>query len=152
MGLFSFLKNAGAKLFKKKEAAAPVQEVELSKVDALKAEISRLGLSVDNLGLELAEAVIVTGNTPTNAEREKIILALGNVEGVGAVDDRLNVTNPEPEAQFYTVQSGDSLSKISKEYYGDPMKYMAIFEANKPMLTDVDKIYPGQTLRIPPLS
>ncbi len=153
MGLFSFLKNAGAKIFKKKAdtpAAAP--EVELSKIDALKAEISRLGLPVNNLGVELTEQVIVTGSTMTNADREKVILALGNVEGIGCVDDRIEVTNPEPEAKFYTVQSGDSLSKISKEVYGDPMKYNAIFEANKPMLTHVDKIYPGQTLRIPPMA
>lgn len=152
MGLFSFLKNAGAKLFKKKEAAAPAPEVELSKIDALKAEIQRLGLPVSGLNLELTEQVIVTGKTPTNSDREKVILALGNVEGIGCVDDRLEVTNPEPEATFYTVQSGDSLSKISKEVYGDPMKYNTIFEANKPMLEHPDKIYPGQTLRIPPLA
>ena len=58
---------------------------------------------------------------------------------------------PEPEAVFYTVVSGDSLSKIAKAHYGDPMKYPVIFEANKPMLTDPDKIYPGQVLRIPPI-
>ena len=56
---------------------------------------------------------------------------------------------PEAEADFYTVKAGDSLSKIAKEYYGDAMKYPAIFEANKPMLKDPDKIYPGQVLRIP---
>ena len=53
------------------------------------------------------------------------------------------------EAQFHTVVSGDSLSKIAKHFYGDPMKYPVIFEANKPMLADPDKIYPGQVLRIP---
>ncbi|MBP7184191.1 MAG: LysM peptidoglycan-binding domain-containing protein, partial [Saprospiraceae bacterium] len=47
------------------------------------------------------------------------------------------------------VQKGDSLSKIAKAFYGDAMKYPVIFEANKPMLTDPDLIYPGQTLRIP---
>ena len=50
---------------------------------------------------------------------------------------------------FYTVQSGDTLSKIAKEHYGSANKYMVIFEANRPMLTDPDKIYPGQSLRIP---
>ena len=82
--------------------------------------------------------------------REKIILAVGNTEGIARVDDRLEVVKPEPEAQYYTVVKGDTLSKISKEYYGDPMKYPAIFEANKPMLKDPDLIYPGQVLRIPP--
>ena len=150
MGLFSFLKNKGAKIFGKK--AEVEKTVELSKVEQLKAEINRLGLNVDNLGIELCEQVIVSGSTGTNAEREKVILALGNVDGVGSVDDQLAVTNPEPEATFYTVQSGDSLSKISKSVYGDPMKYNSIFEANKPMLEHPDKIYPGQVLRIPPLA
>ena len=147
MGLFSFIKNAGAKLFKKK--AEP--EVTLSKVDALKQEITRLGIPVDGLFVDLCEQVIVSGTTQTNADREKIILALGNVDGVGSVDDQLSVANPEPESVFVEVKKGDTLSKIAKEQYGDAMKYPVIFEANKPMLSDPDKIYPGQILRIPPL-
>jgi nucleoid-associated protein YgaU len=87
----------------------------------------------------------------TNAEREKVILTLGNVEGVGSVADEITVTNPEPESTFHEVKSGDTLSKISKEVYGDPMKYNMIFEANQPMLSHPDKIYPGQILRIPVL-
>lgn len=154
MGLFSFLKNAGSKLFKKSSKEAPSEvpaaaPVELSKEQVLEAEVRRLGIPVDNLSVDLCEQVIVTGKTNTNAEREKIILALGNVEGVGCVDDRIEVANPEPEAKFYTVQSGDSLSKIAKAQYGDPMKYPQIFEANRPMLEHPDKIYPGQVLRIP---
>ncbi len=155
MGLFSFLKNAGSKLFGKKKAApAATAEVpeELSKIDALKGEISRLNIPISGLSLEMSEAITVSGQTPTQADKEKIILALGNVEGIGVVEDKIEVTNPEPEAVFYTVQKGDSLSKISKAQYGDPMKYNTIFEANKPMLKDVDEIYPGQVLRIPPLS
>ncbi|MEL6867451.1 MAG: LysM peptidoglycan-binding domain-containing protein, partial [Bacteroidota bacterium] len=65
------------------------------------------------------------------------------------VDDRITVTNPEPASTFYEVQKGDSLSKIAKAHYGDPMKYPQIFEANRPMLEHPDKIYPGQRLRIP---
>ena len=76
---------------------------------------------------------------------------LGNIAQVSQVDDRLEVVTPEPEAQFYVVKKGDTLSKIAKEYYGDFKKYPVIFEANKPMLKDPDLIYPGQTLRIPPL-
>lgn len=148
MGLFSFLKNKGAKLFGKKEEEV-TKEVTLSKTDQLKAEIKRLGLNINDLEIDLSEQVIVTGTTATNADREKVILALGNIDGVGCVDDQIHVTNPEPVAQFYTVQSGDSLSKISKEFYGDAMKYNSIFEANKPMLDHPDKIYPGQVLRIP---
>lgn len=152
MGLFSFIKGAGAKLFGKKteEVAAVSAPVELSKIDALTAEVNRLGIPVDNLCIELGESVIVSGETATNEDREKIILALGNVEGINAVDDTITVLNPAPESIFHEVKSGDTLSKISKEVYGDPMKYNAIFEANKPMLEHPDKIYPGQILRIPP--
>lgn len=52
-------------------------------------------------------------------------------------------------SKTYTVKSGDTLSKISKEVYGDSGDYNKIFEANQPMLKDADKIYPGQVLRIP---
>ena len=148
MGLFSFFKNAGAKLLgrKTKETAATP---ELTREQALAGEVTRLGIPVSGLNVELAEQVIVRGRTDTNANREKIILALGNVEGIGSVEDHIEVDNPEPEAVFYTVQKGDSLSKIAKAQYGDAMKYQGIFEANKPMLSHPDKIYPGQVLRIP---
>ena len=158
MGLMSFIKKAGNKIFKRNKpeaAATPEAKVELTeeqkKVEALRSEVSRLGIPVSNLDIELGESVTVKGRTGTNADREKVILALGNVEGVSVVEDNIDVDNPEPEATFYTVQSGDSLSKISKSVYGDPMKYNAIFEANKPMLEHPDKIYPGQKLRIPPM-
>lgn len=65
------------------------------------------------------------------------------------VDDQMTVEVPEPESQFYTVKSGDNLSKISKQYYGDPNHYNKIFEANRPLLKDADDIFPGQVLRIP---
>ncbi len=151
MGLFSFLKNAGSKLFKK---SAPAEEtkVEQTREQALASEVSRLGIPISGLKIELGQSITVNGNTATNADREKIILALGNVDGVCVVEDNITVTNPEPEAVFYTVKSGDTLSKISKAQYGDAMKYNVIFEANRPMLEHPDKIYPGQVLRIPPLS
>ncbi len=151
MGLFSFIKNAGAKIFNRNKTEEAASPVELSREDALKAEVAKLGIPVSGLDIELCEQVIVKGRTGTSAEREKVILALGNVEGIGCVEDHIDVDNPEPEANFYTVQKGDSLSLISKAQYGDPMKYNAIFEANKPMLSHPDKIYPGQVLRIPVL-
>ena len=79
------------------------------------------------------------------------MLCCGNVTGVAAVDDQMQVDVPAASAQFHTVVSGDNLSKISKQYYGDPNKYPQIFEANKPMLSSPDRIYPGQVLRIPVL-
>lgn len=149
MGLFSFIKNAGKKVFGGK--AEPVLTAEQEKVKALEAAVAELGIPVSELKIELAEQVLVSGATGTNSDREKVILALGNVDGVGAVADNINVLNPEPESTFHEVKSGDSLSKIAKEVYGDAMKYELIFEANKPMLSHPDKIYPGQILRIPAL-
>ena len=151
MGLFSFIKGAGAKLFGKKKDQQAAEAAPLSKEDALKAEIQRLGLPVNELEIEFADHVIVNGVTDTNSNREKIILAVGNVEGVASVSDTITVTNPEPESTFHEVKSGDTLSKISLAVYGDAMKYNVIFEANQPMLTHPDKIYPGQILRIPAL-
>ena len=164
MGIFSFLKNAGAKLFSKETEAArkTTETTSTAKVDAfaqqkaalLKTAVEGLGLNVRNLHVDLQDdTAIVSGEVDSQSEREKVILALGNVTGIAAVDDRLTVSAPEPEAeaQFYEVKSGDSLSKIAKKFYGNAMKYPVIFEANKPMLQDPAKIYPGQVLRIPPL-
>lgn len=162
MGLFSFLKNAGAKLFNKAEEAAKKESttpevspevLKKQKIVQLKGVIDSLGLKVEGLQVDLdGDTVRVSGKVDSQAEREKVILALGNVEGVAAVDDSLTVEKPEPEAQFYEVKRGDTLSKIAKQYYGNAMKYPVIFEANKPMLKDPDLIYPGQVLRIPPIS
>ncbi|WP_035335178.1 peptidoglycan-binding protein LysM [Dokdonia sp. PRO95] len=164
MGLFSFIKNAGAKVFgigktdaeEAAEAAAVAEEkiaMENAKAASNMAEtINDLGLDVDNLDISIdGDVAVVTGSANDQATKEKVILVVGNSTGIATVDDRLTVENPEPEARFYTVEKGDSLSKISKAMYGDPMKYPQIFEANKPMLKDVDLIYPGQVLRIPHL-
>ena len=82
--------------------------------------------------------------------REKVILAAGNVNGVAGVEDNMTVDLSQPPAQFYTVVKGDTLSKIAKQFYGNANEYPRIFEANRPMLSHPDKIYPGQNLRIPP--
>ena len=168
MGLFSFLKNAGNKLFNKKdkEAEEARQRAEAEAADrADAADIERrrrimlirgmilnLGLPARDIDIDLAgDVVILNGTVPTTSDKEKLILSIGNIDDVAFVDDRLNVTNPEPEAKFVTVQKGDSLSKIAKRFYNDALKYPLIFEANKPMLSDPNKIYPGQVLRIPAL-
>lgn len=151
MGLFSFLKNAGAKLFNKKKEASP-EEVRAANMEAMKKSVEDLGFEVREMFLDLqGDTVIAFGEVDTQEIKEKVILALGNVEGIATVDDRMTVESPEPESQFYEVKSGDSLSKIAKEFYGDAMKYPVIFEANKPMLKDPNLIYPGQVLRIPPI-
>lgn len=168
MGIFDFVKDAGERLFggaaKPAAVAAAASDQAQNRGDdqvevdrqmgmALSRLPGMLGLSVEELRVDLSNGrAIVSGRVPSQAEREKVVLAIGNNQGVAQVDDRLVVEKSEPAATLYTVQRGDTLSKIAKEHYGNAMKYPAIFEANKPMLKDPDKIYPGQTLRIPPLA
>ncbi len=160
MGLFSFIKNAGSKLFGKKEAPKAAEEtyvpVELTndqKADELIAAIRNHGIPIDSLYVAVEDDLAtVAGECQTQADRERIILICGNVEGIGQVEDKISIAVEEPEAQFHTVVRGDSLSKIAKAYYGNAMKYPVIFEANKPMLKDPNLIYPGQVLRIPPIA
>lgn len=152
MGLFSFIKEKGAKIFGKKEQEAPVEEKKTLQAQALLDYVKQLGLPYNKLKLSVTDDdVKVEGEVVAQADAEKIVLAIGNVEGVDQVDNLMTVATPAPQAQFHTVVSGDTLSKISKEFYGDANKYNTIFEANKPMLSHPDKIYPGQVLRIPNL-
>jgi nucleoid-associated protein YgaU len=144
MGIFDFLKDSGEDLEQQE------RDMEKGKSEALTRQVQILGLKVADLVVDFDDGVAtVSGKTPSQEEREKVVLVLGNTMGVARVDDQLTVEVPEPEATMYTVQSGDSLSKIAKAHYGDAMKYPVIFEANQPMLKDPDKIYPGQVLRIP---
>jgi nucleoid-associated protein YgaU len=184
MGLFNFLRDVGAKLGGHAGAySAPTPE-------ALENELKRLGLPTDGLSMRVeGDTVHVSGRVRDAETREKIILAVGNVEGVGKVSDdgvqggestgslagiirgmahlpagsanteaaenAVHKAAPQPVEQgpggsmFYTVQKGDTLSAIAKRQYGDANAYMAIFEANRPMLDSPDRIYPGQVLRIP---
>ena len=152
MGLFSFIKEAGEKLFGGKDAAAAPQDLNAAAGAAIEKYIATQNLGVSDVKVAFdAGQVTVTGTAPTQAAKEKVTLCCGNVSSVSGVDNQMSVTNPEPEAQYHDVVSGDNLSKISKQYYGDPNKYNVIFEANKPMLSDPNKIYPGQKLRIPAL-
>lgn len=157
MSLFTFIKTAGATLFggksnEKKAAEAEAAELRAEESAAAKLEetINDLQLQVENLNIHIDDdKASVNGMAYDQATREKVVLVIGNTEGIAAVDDQMTVEHTEPEAKFHTVVSGDSLSKIARDYYGDAMKYPVIFEANQPMLTDPDKIYPGQVLRIP---
>lgn len=158
MGIFSFIKEAGKKVFgidkPKSTEAGTKDDLKENEKAARKLEetIKDLNLKADNLKIHIEnDMAIVSGKALDQANREKIILVIGNSEGISQVDDRMDVENTEPEAVFHTVERGDTLSKISKEHYGDPNQYPLIFEANKPMLQDPDKIYPGQVLRIPPM-
>ncbi|KQS27719.1 peptidoglycan-binding protein LysM [Dyadobacter sp. Leaf189] len=150
MGLFSFLKGSGEKVFKNETAAVPAPEVEPLRASALLAHVKALGLSYKSLTVKTSgDTVTLEGEVANQEDAEKIALGVGNVEGVQVVDNRLKVATPSKEASYHTVEKGDTLSKIAQTVYGDMMKYPIIFEANKPMLTHPDKIYPGQVLRIP---
>ena len=150
MGLLDFVANAGAALF----GGASVSDQERSA--KLENHVHVMGLGVKQLKVDVhGETATVSGEAASQAEREKVLLTVGNTQGIAKVEDKMTVAAPKtaeapaPESRFYTVVKGDSLSKIAKHFYGDAMKYPVIFEANKPMLEDPDKIYPGQVLRIP---
>ncbi len=121
--------------------------------DAIKTYIEKQNLGLSGLEVAFDGAsgnVSLVGIAPSQEAAEKAGLAAGNVAAVSSVDN--NLQYPAGTAsQYHDVVSGDTLSAIAKKYYGDANKYMAIFEANKPMLSHPDKIYPGQKLRIPPL-
>jgi nucleoid-associated protein YgaU len=142
MGLWSFAKSAGKKVFGagKAEAATPEPE-------ALKQELADLGL--DSSGVEIkveGDKVVVEGKAVSAEVKEKIILAVGNVDGVAEVEAEVT---EGPEPVFHTVAKGDTLSAIAKKTLGNANRFNEIFEANRPMLSHPDKIYPGQVLRIP---
>ena len=162
MGLISFLKEAGEKLFPSAQAqpaptaAAPQPDIGALNDKAAKAietYIGSQGLRAESLDVDYdgaTQTVTVSGIAPDQSTKEKIVLCCGNVAAVAKVNDMLTVASPsEPESTYRAVKQGDTLSNIAKEEYGDANAYQKIFEANTPMLKHPDKIYPGQLLRIP---
>lgn len=188
MGLLSFIKDAGAKIFGGEE---PHKEPTAAN-KSISSFIRDHGLDPAPLKFFFnADGTVKVSGAVENQEiREKIVLIIGNIKGIAGVHDELSIadaavgSSPDLEAsgtasaaggpltedaapdseqgtddatqigwtsRTYTVQKGDTLWKISTSMYGNGAKYTVIFEANKPMLSDPDKIYPGQVLRIPPL-
>ncbi|MCY2061531.1 peptidoglycan-binding protein LysM [Klebsiella pneumoniae] len=147
MGLLNFVKEAGEKIWD-----AVSGDSKEDRAEKLKKHIDGLNLpGAEKVNIDVAEdgTATVTGDVASQEDKEKILVAVGNVTGVGQVSDGVKVTQSGAESRFYTVKSGDTLSVISKEMYGSANEYQRIFEANKPMLTHPDKIYPGQVLIIP---
>lgn len=147
MGLLSFVKDAGEKIWDAVSGGSKEDRAE-----KLKKHIDNLNLpGAEKVNIDVADdgTATITGDVGSQEDKEKILVAVGNVTGVGQVNDSVNVTQSGAESRYYTVKSGDTLSAISKTVYGDPNQYNKIFEANRPMLSSPDKIYPGQTLRIP---
>jgi nucleoid-associated protein YgaU len=176
VGLISFVKTAGRKvgLFggraaaEAEEAAAAAAVARKAAAEEAHAEAQQAAMNlavaadiraavlsyVDISGLEVdfdGETAMLVGTASAQADAEKAVLIAGNTEGVGQVDDRLEVVVPEPPAVYHTVVSGDTLSQIADRAYGVMRLYDVIFEANTPMLDHPDKIYPGQVLRVPPV-
>jgi len=153
MGLFSFIKDAGAKVFGiEKTTAEEAADASAAKATGLTNAVDAYNFNVVDLNIEVdGDVAKVWGTADSQETKERVILVIGNTEGIATVDDNMDVEVPQPEAQFHTVVSGDTLGKIAKAFYGNAMKYPVIFEANKPMLSHPDKIYPGQVLRIPAL-
>lgn len=174
MGLFSFASSVGRKLgvfgektedpaiARAKEAAAAAKSaadegarlgLQARAIEAdISAAINSHGLAVAALAVRFNQGTVtLTGSAATAADAEKAILVAGNTEGVSTVDSQLAFP-PEPPAVFHTVNKGDTLSLIAREYYGVMRLFDPVFDANKPMLTHPDLIYPGQVLRIPPVA
>jgi len=134
MGLIDFVKSAGKALG-------------IVDYDAIKKELEGNGLKSGGLDINVdGDKVVLEGMPDDPNEREKIITAIGNIEGIAAVEDNME---GDAASDFYTVRPGDTLSAIAQKSYSDGSKYQKIFEANKPMLSHPDKIYPGQVLIIP---
>lgn len=170
MSIVSFIKDAGERLFKLPHPASSITSsapaalvaakpdlatLNRTAAESLKRYVASKGLPVDALTLAYDGAtatVTVSGTVPDQATRERIVICCGNIASVRHVNDQISVAHSGDASDYYTVKSGDTLSKIAKQYYGSPDRFSAIFEANRPMLSDPDKIYPGQTLRVPKLS
>lgn len=172
MGLFDFVASAGEKLTETvlgstaNEEATKTVEVSPERVNELRQQniasmVSQLDVEGEKVTVSVnGDKAVLTGSAPSQEALEKIVLCAGNQHGIATVDCQMQVdaasaapaaAEASGESTFYTVQSGDTLGKIAQQHYGSAGKYTVIFEANQPMLKDPDKIYPGQSLRIPAL-
>jgi len=141
MNLFGFMKDIGQKLFDRDEDAAT----------SIKKHIEADNPGIENLQVKFNEGTVeLSGDTADRAALEKAVLMAGNVRGVGEVKAATpQSAGDNGEVEFYVIKSGDTLSGIAKRYYGNAMDYPRIFEANREVIKDPDKIYVGQTIRIP---
>jgi nucleoid-associated protein YgaU len=141
MGLLDFASSMGKKLFSSDDEAP----------EKIKAAIEQDNPGVSDLTVGFADGKVSLGGSAATAEAmEKAVLIAGNTQGVSDVDvGGLSAPQPADNVEYYTIESGDTLSKIAKKYLGDAMAYPKIFEANREVIKDPDLIYPGQKIRIP---
>ncbi len=144
MGLIDFVRRAGKRL------GIGGDEDKAPPADELRKEIESHGLDTRDVEIDVTgDEVELRGKRMADELREKIIIAAGNVAGVARVNDRIEAQKEEDGSTFHTVEKGQTLWGIAKQHYDNGALYTEIFEANRPMLSDPDKIYPGQVLRIP---
>ena len=178
MGFYNFLKNAGAAILGSEEDKADyIKKHVLENLEKQGNQLENLNVEYADGAVTLSgdcdtvktkeKAILIAGN----------IEGVGKVDGDGlsvkeaaeqpepaaaptepesravppSAPEAAAETQPAQESQFYTIQKGDTLSKVAKQFYGNANKYMHIFEENKGVIEDPDKIYPGQVIRIPPL-
>ncbi len=146
MGLLDFVKDVGRQIFDTDAEAA----------DNIKQHLEIKTTGISNLDVKFDDGVAtICGDCDSQATKDNAILIVGNIKGVEKIDaDGLTAParkpdEPEEKAEFYTIVSGDTLSLIAKRYYGKATAYTRIFEANRDIISDPNKIYPGQTIRIP---
>lgn len=153
----NFLKEAGKKIFggsddaaKSADGGVAADMVSTLRSGALHKLLDSMNLDVSDVGISVeGSTATVSGTAGDQATKEKVTLTLGNVEGIDAVENHMEVSEEADESRFYEVQKGDSLWKISTEMYGNGARYQEIVDANQPMIVNADLIYPGQQLRIP---
>lgn len=141
MGLFDFVKSIGTKLFNSEAEAA----------EKIKAHIEQDNPGVEGLQVAFEDGVVSLSGAADSAEAmEKAVLMAGNVKGVKNINaDGLAAPPAEDKVEYYTIVSGDTLSKLAKKYYGDAGAYPRIYNANLEVIKDPNLIYVGQKIRIP---
>ena len=139
-GLFDFVKTIGKKIF---------GEGDPDPAAKIKAEIEKDNPGVKDLGVKFNDGKVeLTGSGPVEALQKAILIA-GNAMGVAEVKVTGAASSVDDGTQYYLIKSGDTLSAIAKQFYGDANQYPKIFEANREVIKDADLIFPGQKIRIP---
>ena len=141
MGLFDFVRSVGNKIFNRDEEAA----------EKIQQHIEQDNPGIKEMRVAFNDGVVSISGAADNPEAlEKAVLMAGNIKGVGEVKaDGVQVPQTGTKVEYYVIESGDTLSKLAKKYYGNAMDYPKIFEANREVIKDPDKIFVGQKIRIP---